>query len=193
MVRWSDCPNEVCFLSATIALVIDTDIDFRSSESRELFTRVKRSFLSCMGSRGPDQASREIRRVAIEGLQLVELEGPWGADCYVGSTTLQLGFGLKWGVFLEDAVDRTACLRETICLARAVRSSRFVGFANQDYGLDAYELALAGSSFDDVVEAMSSARRVEVTGNRGLTAETISERLGVLGELLEEGYFVVRL
>ena len=102
-------------------------------------------------------------------------------------------FGVKWGIFLEDAVDRTDCLRETMCVARSVGASRLVGFANQDYGMNAYELALAGSSFDEIVEALLSASRVEVTARRGLSVQMISERIGALREILENGYFVIQL
>ena len=82
-------------MSATFAFVIDTgDSNFRKSDSRELFTRVGDSFVTCMGLKGQDQAAREVRRVAVDGLSLIELEGPWDAICYAGASTLQLDF---WG------------------------------------------------------------------------------------------------
>lgn len=179
-------------MSATIVLVIDTGTtNYSAAESRDLLVALGDSFISCMGLRNSKRAIRHVQRVPMEELPLVELEGPWDATCDAGVSTLKLGFGIKWGVFLDDPVERAACLRETICIARAAGASRVVGFANEDYGAAAYELAIAGSSFDDVIRSLSGAKRVKVTSKVGLSIEAISDRLGVLQDLLECGYFVI--
>ena len=183
-------------MSADTIFIVDTPgVDPRhlSAGSQEL-ERVRSAFLRCLSEAGVQRAKQTAMPVALPLLGFVELDGPWNLVCSLGQGAIAIGTGEKWDVFLADQAHRIACLREVLCLADAWGSTQVSGFSSEGAGGRAREMVQEGGTMDDAVRFLTSgARRFDVTAPDEKTAEAISDWLGALGDLLDEGFFMIDL
>lgn len=133
----------------------------------------------------------EVNPVPISELNIVELDGPGESVCWIGASTLTIGTGVKWGVFLSDSGERASVFREVACLASSFHASSIVGFGS---GSSAYDLATAGAALSAIKEKLGG----ELSGfsfNACLDADlgSLVDEIDRIEDELESGFFEIHV
>lgn len=181
-------------MSATTVFVLEVAITdlLMLRKSDDLARQIGSDYCSCMFSRfGLKKEFVEVDAVPVRELSMVEIEGPWEPVCWIGASTLTIGTGVKWGVFLADSDERASVLREVACLASSFQASAVIGFGSES---SAYDLAVAGALVSAVKERLES----EMTGlslNSCLDRDLnlLVNEIGEMENELERGFFEIHV
>lgn len=181
-------------MSATTIFAFEVSITdlLKLKKTDELARQIGNDYCNCMLTKfGLEKNFVEVGPVAISELDMVELDGPWESVCWIGASTLTIGTGVKWGVFLSDSDERASVLREVTCLASSFHVSSIVGFSS---GSSAYDLATAGVALSAIKEKLSSelgVLRFDACLNSGIG--WLVDEIGQMEEKLEFGFFEIHI
>jgi hypothetical protein len=183
-------------LSANTAMVADV-VGMNLLEVEEgsaLWASLGKAYRENMAAAGRAVPSVEVVPVKVLELDLVELDGPWDAICWLGAWTVVMGVGVKWGEFQSDVNARSYALREALCIAKAFKATKLLVFPSSEFGLNAYAEALDGYALPVLVEKL-----VEVASPIKLSIKDIndysslSEKITQFSEGLDCSFIVLEL
>jgi hypothetical protein len=180
-------------VSATTIIVFEvttTDL-LRLRKSDDLAQKLGKDYCSCMLEKFDLKKEGEVDPVFLRELGMVELDGPWESVCWVGSSTLTIGTGVKWGVFLTDSIERASVLREMVCLASSFQSSEIFCFCSSSA---AYDLATNGASVLAIKEKLRSelvCKHIDFFFDDDITS--LIDEIGAVKVDLERFFFEMRV
>ena len=141
-------------MSARARLIIDAESIDLLTCNKECLDSIGLKFISYLGALGEKRDLVAVERIVLPGVQVVELEGPWRSSCWLGSSTVTMGTGEKWGVFLSDEMVRKEILMEVLCLAKILESRVLIGYASGGLDSNADDLAITGGDIDSVASEL---------------------------------------
>jgi hypothetical protein len=178
-------------LSISTIISFDTNIGNLLSfgPSNELAQHLAKGYCECMQARfRVDRAYKDVSIDPVSEADMVWLNGPWKGSGWIGASSLTLGTGVKWGVFLTDQEERIDVLREALCLAEHLKTGTMIFFNS---GERAFDVATDGAPLPDIVNALNAEARAVFEVSSPADADALAESIRHLSDSLEEGYFKV--
>jgi hypothetical protein len=167
---------------------------FEFSQRDRFWHELGEAYRNSMAAAGRIRSFSDVSVIKIAEIDVTELEGPWSSVCWIGPHIFVVGSGEKWGVFFSDLGVCSEVVLESLCIAKALRSSRLLVFPSSGFGIDAYANALEGASFSDIIGQLEGrASMIRLSACAISDYENISSKISQYSDSSDSVYILVDL